>query len=254
MPDEFVLRLFEQFGIENEEIAPRTVVLDPEYLSTEGFSGLKDGPQQATFDRATALAREELPLLRLDHPLVTGALDLLLESEQGNAALLIDATLPPRTTLLECVFVLECVADKKLDVRRFLPPLPLRVVVDNRLNPRNDFEASIESLARAKENPIDVTRYRPILAKIVAPMLAAAETHARGVTATEIGAALTAADRELGAERDRLAALSRINPAVREDEVAALDAELDALRHAIPTAMPRLDALRFVCSPDFARS
>jgi len=254
MPDEFVLRLFEQFGIENEEVAPRTVVLDPEYLSTEGFSGLKDGPQQATFDRATALAREELPLLRLDHPLVTGALDLLLESEQGNAALLIDATLPPRTTLLECVFVLECVADKKLDVRRFLPPLPLRVVVDNRLNPRNDFEASIESLARAKENPIDVTRYRPLLAKIVAPMLAAAETHARGGAATEIGAALTAADRELGAERDRLAALSRINPAVREDEVAALDAELDALRHAIPTAMPRLDALRFVCSPDFARS
>jgi len=26
------------------------------------------------------------------------------------------------------------------------------------------------------------------------------------------------------------------------------------LRHAIPTALPRLDALRFVCSPDFARS
>ena len=115
---------------------------------------MKDGPQQATFDRATALAREELPLLRLDHPLVTGALDLLLESEQGNAALLIDAALPPRTTLLECVFVLECVADKKLDVRRFLPPLPLRVVVDNRLNPRNDFEASAESLARAKEQPV----------------------------------------------------------------------------------------------------
>jgi ATP-dependent helicase HepA len=85
-------------------------------------------------------------------------------------------------------------------------------------------------------------------------MLAAAETHARGVAATEIGAALAAADRELGAARDRLAALSRINPSVREDEVAALDAELDALRHAIPTAMPRLDALRFVCSLDFARS
>ncbi|HEV7489316.1 MAG TPA: RNA polymerase-associated protein RapA [Rhodanobacteraceae bacterium] len=248
--EEFVLNLFEQFGVDNEEIAPRTVVLDPEYLSTDGFPGLKDGPQQATFDRATALARDDLPLLRLDHPLVNGALDLLLESEQGNAALLIDATLPPRTALLECVFVLDCVADKKLDVRRFLPPLPLRVVVDGRLNPRNDFEASPESLARAKEQPVDATRYRPLLAKVVAPMLAAAETHARGVAATEIGAALAAADRELGAERDRLASLARVNPSVREDEVAALDAELDALRHAIPSALPRLDALRFVCSPD----
>ncbi len=250
--DDFVLALFEQFGIDNEEVAPRTFVLDPEYLSTEGFPGLKDGPQQVTFDRANALAREELPLLRLDHPLVAGALDLLLESEQGNAALLIDAALPPRTTLLECVFVLECVADAKLDVRRFLPPLPLRVVIDNRLNPRNDFEASPASLARAKEQPTDASRYRPLLPRLVAPMLAAAETHARGLAAAEIGAALAAADRDLGAEQDRLVALAKINPSVRQEEIEALAAELDALRHAIPTAAPRLDAVRFVCSPDVA--
>jgi ATP-dependent helicase HepA len=252
--DDFVLRLFEQFGIDNEELSPRTVVLDPEYLSTDGFPGLKDGPQQVTFDRATALAREDLPLLRLDHPLVNGALDLLLESEQGNAALLIDASLPPRTALLECVFVLDCVADHKLDVGRFLPPLPLRVVVDNRLNPRNNFEANATSLARAKEQPLDATRYRALLAKLVPPMLAAAETAARGLAATEIGAALTAADRELSAERDRLIALARVNPAVHQEEIDAIEAELDALRHAIPTAAPRLDAVRFVCSTDVASS
>jgi ATP-dependent helicase HepA len=156
----------------------------------------------------------------------------------------------PRSALLECVFVLECVADATLDVRRFLPPLPLRVVVDNRLNPRNDFQASDESLARAKEQPVDAARYRPLLAKLVAPMLAAAETQARGLAATEIGAALTAADRSLGAERDRLAALAKINPSVRNEEIEALDAELEALRHALPTALPRLDAVRLTLSPD----
>jgi ATP-dependent helicase HepA len=213
---------------------------------------LKDEPQSATFDRATALAREDLPLLRLDHPLVAGALDLLLESEQGNAALLVDATLPPRTALLECVFVLECVADAKLDIARFLPPLPLRVVVDNRLNLRNEFEASEESLERAKEQPADAAHYRPLLAKLVAPMLAAAETQARGFAATEIGAALAAAEQDLGAARERLSALARINPSVRNDEIEALDAELDALRQAIPTAAPRLDAVRFICTPDIA--
>ena len=65
-------------------------------------------------------------------------------------------------------------------------------------------------------------------------------------------AALTAASEVLGAERDRLAALAKINPSVRSEEVEALDAELDALRHAIPTAMPRLDAVRLVCTPDIA--
>jgi ATP-dependent helicase HepA len=250
--DEFILRLFELFGIDSEETAPRTVVLDPEYLSTDGFPGLKDGPQQVTFDRATALAREELPLLRLDHPLVAGALDLLLESEQGNAAILVDAALPPRSALLECVFVLECVADRALNVGRFLPPLPLRAVVDTRLNARNDYAPNEASVARAKEQPVDAARFRPILAKLVAPMLAAAETQARGLAANEVGAALAAAERELGAEQARLVALARVNASVRASEIEAIAAELDALRHALATAAPRLDAIRFVCSADIA--
>ena len=250
--DEFVLRLFEQFGIDNEETAPRCVVLDPEYLSTDGFPGLKDGPQQVTFDRATALAREEFPLLRLDHPLVIGALDLLIESEQGNAAILVDAALPPRSALLECVFVLDCVAERRLNVGRFLPPLPLRTVVDTRLTPRNDYVANPTSLLRAKEQPIDAARYRPLLAKLVPPMLAACETQARGLAATEVGAALTAAQTELDAEHARLVALAKVNPSVRADEIEAIASELDAVREALSTAAPRLDAIRFVCSADIA--
>ncbi|MEP6511210.1 MAG: RNA polymerase-associated protein RapA [Dokdonella sp.] len=250
--DEFILTLFEQFGIDNEETAPRCVVLDPEYLSTDGFPGLKDGPQQVTFDRATALSREELPLLRLDHPLVIGALDLLLESEQGNAALLIDAALPPRTALLECVYVLECVAERKLNVSRFLPPLPLRTVVDTRLTPRIDFVPNPTSLFRAKEQPVDAARYRPLLAKLVPPMLAACETQARGLAATEIGIALSAAQRELDGEHARLTALAKINPSVHPDEIDAIANELDALREALSNAAPRLDAIRFVCSADIA--
>src|SRR5262249_479980 len=105
--DDFVLRLFEQFGVENEDQGRRTYVLDPEYLSTDGFPGLHGGPQQVTFDRATALVREELPLLGADHPMVAGSLELLLGGELGNASFLVDDTLPLRTALLECLFVLE---------------------------------------------------------------------------------------------------------------------------------------------------
>lgn len=248
--DAFVLELFEQFNIDSEETAPRCVVLDPEYLSTDGLSGFKDGPRQATFDRALALAREELPLLRLDHPLVLGALDLLLESQQGNAAILVDPALPPRSALLEAVFVLECVADRALEIGRFLPPLPIRSVVDTRLNPRGDWQASPAGLARAREQELDAARYRPLLAKLVPPMLAACETEARRLAANEIGQALATIERDLGAQRARLVALARVNPAVRADEISAIDAELEALRAALAGAAPRLDAVRFVCSAD----
>jgi len=75
--DDFVLRLFEQFGIDEDDQGQRTTLIDPAHLSTDGFPGLQDGPQLVTFNRAVALAREDLPFLRADHPMVTGALDLL---------------------------------------------------------------------------------------------------------------------------------------------------------------------------------
>lgn len=249
--DDFILRLFEQFGIDHEETGAHTFVLDPEYLSTDGFPGLKDGPQQATFDRATALSREDLPLLRLDHPMVSGAIDLLLEGEQGNASFLVDDTLPPRSAMLECVFVLACVADRSLAVERWLPPLPIRLVVDTRLLPRHDYRPAPDVVQRAADREIDVAKYRPLLTKLVKPMLAHAETLARERTQVEIGSALARVERELGDEQARLAALARVNPAVRAEEITAIEAELDALRTALPQAAPRLDAVRFICSVDF---
>ena len=249
--DDFILRLFEQFGIENEELDARTVVLDPEYLSTDGFPGLKDGPQQVTFDRNVALAREDLPLLRMDHPMVSGAIDLLLEGEHGNASFLVDDSLPPRTALLECVYVLICVADRELAVERYLPPLPLRIVVDTRLLPRHEYQPSAECIKRSAEREIEYSRYRKLLTKLVKPMLAHAETLARERAQIEIGRALTAIETDLGDEHSRLVALARVNPAVRSEEIEAIDAELEALRTAIPQAAPRLDAVRFICSADF---
>ena len=42
-----------------------------------------------------------------------------------------------------------------------------------------------------------------------------------------------------------------MNPAVRPAEIAALEAEREAVLAALPTARPRLDSLRLVASTDF---
>ena len=254
--DEFALRLFEQFGVHHDELSserggPRTWLLDPEYVSTDGFPGLKDGPQQVTFDRATALAREELPLLRPDHPMLAGAIDLLLGSEQGNAALLVEDALAPKTVLLEAVFVLECVAAPALHAERFLPPLPLTCIVDTKLIERNEWRPSAAALTRASERLIDATRYRKYLAALVPPMLKRCEQIARARADDSIAAALAAAAQELGDELARLSALRHVNRAIAVQELDAIEGELAALRNALPRALLRLDAVRFVCSPDF---
>ena len=250
--DDFALRLFEQFGVHHDELGPRSFLLDPEYLSTEAFPGLKDGAQKIAFDRTLALAREDVPLLRPDHPMLAGAIDLLLGSEQGNAAFLIDDALTPKTVLLECVFVLEPVVPPTLHADRYLPPIPLRCVVDTKLSARDDWRPSILALGRAAERGIDATRYRKYFAALVPPMLKRCGELARTRANAKIAAALANAERELGAERVRLLALQRVNPAVSAREIEAHDAELSGLRAALPLAPLRLDALRFVCSADFA--
>ncbi|MCB1559790.1 MAG: RNA polymerase-associated protein RapA [Xanthomonadales bacterium] len=249
--DDFPLRLLEQFGIHHESLSPGVWVLDPEYVTHDAFDAFKEGPRSACLDRELAMARDDLLFLRLDQPLMLGAMDLLLSGETGNAAFLIDDSLPPRTVILEAVFVLECIADRRLNTDRFLPPVPLHVALDTRRQRRDDFQPDSAALRRASNRQIDLGRFRPILKKLLPPMLEMAEDAAREEATSRASAAAEIAAQWGRVERERLVALSRINASVREEEVAALDSELAALAQALPRARPRLDALRLVASPDF---
>ncbi len=249
--DEFPWRLLEHFGIQHESLDPRIVLLDPEYLTLDAFEEFKAGPRQATIDRATALARDDLLYLRDDHPMLLSAQELLLSAETGNATCLIDDSLPPRSVLLEVIFVLECIADRRLNVARYLPPLPLRVVVDTRMHERADYQPGTRALQRAGDRPLDLTRHRKVLNALVPPMLDASRRLADAQASEETERALAAAESLLGDEITRLEALAQVNPAVHPDEIRALQEEREALRKALPGARLRLDALRLIASPDF---
>lgn len=249
--DDFPLRLLEAFGVHHEALGPNVWLLDPEYLTVDGFEELKAGPRQATLHRDTALARDDLLYLRGDHPLLLSALDLLLSGEQGNATVLVDDALPPRTVVMEAVSVLECIAPAGLDVERWLPAAPLTVAVDTKLQVRPGFAPNERAVHRAGDRLIDLAPQRKVLATLVPPMLDRARDAAAAAAKTRIDVALAAADAALSAEVARLAALMRVNPGVRPEELAALQAERDAVLAALPTARPRIDSLRLVVSPDF---
>ncbi|MFC4762195.1 RNA polymerase-associated protein RapA [Dyella koreensis] len=249
--DTFVQHLLEQFGIHAEELGSRVLLLDPQYLSTDALPGFAEGPVSVTFARDVALAREDLPLLRLDHPMIAGALDLALSGEQGNAAFMVDDALPPRTALLQSVYLLECVADRKLDAERFLPSLPIVVTIDTKLAERADFQPSDIALRKAADRNIEVARYRKFLAKLVPPMLEKAEAAAALRAQTHIADAIAQATDTLDADLSRLLALRAVNPSISDAEITAVTDERTALLAALPQSRLRLDAVRFVVSADF---
>lgn len=123
--DRFMLAVFEQYSIHVEEIATRTYKLGSAGIFADTFPGLPAGGVTVTCDRTRALVREDVQFLTWDHPLVTGALDLLLASEKGNSSYVESGD----GASLEAVYVLECIAPPNLHADRFLPPTPIRVSV-----------------------------------------------------------------------------------------------------------------------------
>jgi ATP-dependent helicase HepA len=250
--DEFVIRLFENYGVDAEELAPRTWLLDPTMIHNPDLGGFGAEAASYSFDRNFALTRDDVPLLRIDHPLVQNGLEMLLGSEEGNAACVVDPDLPSTIAMLECIFVLECVADRKLDADRYLPPQPMRVAIDSKLQ-AHDWRASDRAIKRADEQQLNLQPLRRVLTALVPEMVkgarAVAEPKAEAISAD----AIKHANKEISAEIERLRALKRLNASVRESEITALVHRLDGLQAALPSARLRLDAIRLAVNPAFFR-
>ena len=132
--DRYVHDALAQLGVELEEVSRRTFVLRKgNQLTVDDLPGLRGEEVGMTADRDKATHQGELDFLTWDHPMVTGVMDLLVSAERGNSAVAFLAAPGAEALILEAVFVLDVVAPPELYVDRFLPPMPLRVVVDQRL-------------------------------------------------------------------------------------------------------------------------
>ncbi len=248
--DEFAIRLFENYGVDAEELAPRTWLLDPAMIHNPDLTGFGEEASTFSFDRQFALTRDDVPLLRIDHPLVQTGLEILLGSEEGNAACIVDPDLPAQLVMLECVFVVECVGDRRLDIDRYLPPQSLRIVIDSKLQAR-EWRASDRAIKRADEQQLNLQPLRRVLTALIPEMVKGARALAEPKAQAMSDEAVQHATLELGQELERLRALKRLNASVREAEITTLVHRLDGLTAALPSARLRLDALRLAVNPAF---
>ncbi len=243
--EEFALELFDHFGIHIEELGYRGYLLRPGHLLTDAFPALPDEGMSVTFDRRRALSREDLGFFSMDHPMIRGAIDLLLGEETGNAAFGVWRVPGPDAVYLEAHAIAECVAPAALHVDRFLPPHPIRVAVDHRLQD----ESENVKLSGAKLEKGDLFRLlhnETLKRKLVPAMLAEAQRLAGVELERLVKAARAKMTSELKAEIDRLRHLSAVNEQIRPEEIEALEAQRTALGEALGGTRLRLDAVRLV--------
>ncbi len=242
----FLLSVLDHAFVHAEAVAPRTWQLGSAGVLAESFPGLPEDGLTLTADRLRALAREDLQFLTWDHPLVTGALDLVLGTETGNCAF---AQWPDPTPnlYLEAIYLLECPAPPQLHLDRFLPPTPLRVLVDAR---GDDLGRELpRALYQRQLRPGDGQAFldHPELREDRIPrMLRQAAAHAQRRVQGLLVRAQQAMALQLGGELQRLRSLARRNPGVRPEEVQALEDHRRDLAQALGQARLRLDALRLI--------
>ncbi len=245
--DEFMVSVFDHFTIHVEELAPRTYRLGSAGVFADSFPGLPAEGFTVSGDRQRALSREEVQFLTWDHPLATGALDLLLGSEKGNSSF---AHWPDdKTTViyLEAIYLLECIAPPQLHVDRFLPPTPLRVLVDHR---GQDVGASIapEMLARQlkKGNAYPLLDEPELREELLPSLIEKGQSIASSQVPKLVAQARAEMTVQLGHEIARLKELQKVNRSVHPEEVELLVHQQRVLDEHLSAARLRLDAIRLI--------
>ena len=242
----FLSDLLDHFGVRLKDHEAGDLFLDPSHAYVEGFPSIPKDGMLATFDRARAIAREDIRFISPDHSLVQDAIDLLIDSKAGTTAFGFLRGVKPNL-LLETIFVLETVADSRWHVDQFLAPTPVRIVVDLRGNDltdaykaaglAEDFEDGV--LVRFLERPgFNVS----FVKKMIESATARAEEHSRSL----ITAAQTRATTALAADLQRLVDLQKINDHIRPAEIVLAQEQLAHTTTAITAARLRLDSLRLI--------
>ena len=245
--EEYLLDVFEHFGVHVEELAPHTWRLNPQGVTTDAFPAIPAEGMIATCDRRRALGREDVAFLTRDHPLVAGAMDLLLGGATGNCAFAVLPTPKDRTLLLEFLFLLEVIAPPHLHADRFLPPTPIRMVLSHKLvelteacsGPGWEEKLIAGSPYKLIENEGIVRRTLPAMLQQAAGL---AEAHAAGLRQ----AAADAMNQLLTHEVERLEALRRVNDHVRPREIQLARQERAELAAVFNAGRVRLDAVRMI--------
>ncbi len=247
---DFMELMFEVYGVDCDEHSTFARILLPtDHMRGGHFPGLYDDPVTVTFDREQALSRDDMQFLSWEHPMVVDAMDMLLSSELGNACVVSMSVkaLPPGTLLMEAVFTVAAVAPKQLQVERFLPVTPIRLLVDvngkdlSGVLPHEKLNDLVQNLKRNVGQAV-LKQVREPLELMLEKAIPMAETQLPEIRA----AAKKQMTDTLSIEIDRLEALKKVNPSVRQEEIAFYHEQLEQGLEAIDKATLHLGGVRLV--------
>lgn len=246
----FALNLFDIIGVEQDDLGENSIVITPTgTMLVPDFPGLKEEGVTVTFDRQLALAREELEFLTWDHPMIHQGIDLIASGDIGKAsmALLVNKQLPAGTLLVELIYMIESQSPKGLQLNRFLPPTPVRLLLDSKENDLagqvnfDTLQNKLKPLGKDIANKM-VKMARPNIERLIK----LGDHKITEIAQAKIQEASKLADQTLSTEINRLIALKTVNKNIRQVEIDVLEKQRLVSLEELSKASWRLDSLRVI--------
>ena len=243
--EDWILRLFDFFGLSVEELGARGYLLQPGNVITDAFPDLPKDGMSVTFDRERALSREDIGLMTADHPMVRSSVELLLSGEAGNSAFGVWEAPGPKSIILEAFYLVECVAPASLQTDLYLPAVPVRVAVDHQALDLSSDPGLIKAILK-QGNHRKILDQPRITGEIIPAMIKALDVLAGQRRVRIIKKSLKEMGAAFDLERARLEDLQQVNPMIGEEEIAANENHRAEIQDALAGARLRLDSLRLV--------
>jgi len=245
-----VIRLWDIIGVDQEDKGENSIILRPsEHMMFPTYPGLHEDGVTVTFDRDTALSRDDIALITQEHPLVQTGLDLITSSDTGttSVAILKNKALPAGTLFLELIYMADASAPKSSQLYRYLPPTPIRILLDkngNDLSAKVDYTSFDKQLSAVNRHIGSklVTASQPILH----PLFAKGEEYAQVAVNELVAQAREKMTSQLTGELERLESLKAVNPNIREEELEYLRNQMRELTTYLDASQLQLDAIRMV--------
>jgi ATP-dependent helicase HepA len=245
--------VFDLTGVDVQTHSNDCIIIKPtEHMQDAHFPGLSEQGMTATYQRTTALSREEVHFLTWEHPMVIGAMEMVCSGEFGNATFCSlsmpkesELKLNAGTLLLEAIFSVNCPAPKHLQIHRYLSANMVRILISNTgLNlseqlSHDDLNALSERVRKHTANEIIQYARTEIMTMVEkAQQLAVPQQEALIQQALKITA------EEAHDDQERLISLAKVNPNIRQEEVDQLAINNLLLEDYLSSAQLRLDAIR----------
>jgi len=251
---DYMEKVFECFGVEQQHHSEDSIVLKPTgHMQNDSFPGLTEDGLTATYNRKIALSREDFHFLSWEHPIVTGAMEQIINTEFGNSTFCTMALppVPAGTLILEAIFTTHCPAPKRLQLHRYLPKTMQRIVVGSNgldmtklLKPEHIATRLSFVKKGVAHNIIEHGK------EVIKGLITKAEDLVVEPQKSLVTESIEQMQQQESLSLERLIALSKVNPSIRDSEISQQKERMSDLQSYLERASFKLDAIRVILLTD----